>query len=94
MVDLKVWRDIYDSVQTLGKYLKDSRPDKDGNPPAYTITLKERNSIEIKIKDLISRSNAFLDKRDIKPNPQKWHYDSEDETTWASSEKFAYAHLI
>ncbi len=89
-----VWRSIYDQVKTLGKYLKDSRPDIDGNPPQFTITLQERRLVEKEIETLLKKSNHYLDRCKLYPREPKWIYNSSNPTSWASSEKFQFYHLI
>lgn len=92
--DISVWRRYYDQVQILGSYLKDSRPDADGNPPKFTITLEERHKVEGEITELNKLCDGYLDKCKMHPREPLWHYDRNNETTWLSSEKFQYAHLM
>ncbi len=94
MFEVNVWRNIYNKVQLLGKYLIDSRPDKDGNPPAFKISLEERFEVEEQIKRLTSQSNNYLNRCGMRMPSPKWHYSIKDETTWASSDKFEYPHLL
>ncbi len=92
--DLVEWRTYYDMVKTLGQYLIDSRPDIEGNPPKFTISLSERKKIENEIKQLTNDSNAYLDRCGMKMPAPKWFYDRHDEETWASSDKFQFHHKV
>lgn len=88
------WRKIYNQVNILGQYLKDSRPDWEGNPPKFTISLEERHNVEREIRDLLKLNDDYLDKCNMRPREPKWYYDRTNETTWASSEKFQFFHLM
>jgi hypothetical protein len=92
--NVKAWRNVYDQVNILGQYLKDSRPDWEGNPPQFTISLEERSKVEKEIEDLIKMSDDYMDKCYLRPREPKWYYDRNNETTWASSEKFSFTHLL
>lgn len=92
--DVKIWRNYYDQVNILGQYLKDSLPDWDGEPPKFKITLDERRRIERDIEDLQKRCDAYLDRCKLYPKEPKWYYDRSNETTWPSSEKFIFHHLL
>jgi len=89
-----VWRNYYDQVNILGQQLKDARPDIDGNPPKYKLSDEERLKIEGEIAELLSMSDAYLDKCKIYPREPKWYYDRSNKRTWASSEKFAFFNLV
>lgn len=90
----KVWRSYYDQIKILGQYLKDSRPDWEGNPPKFKISLEERHQVEKEIEELSKMCSDYLDKCKLYPREPKWYYDRNNETTWPSSEKFKYAHLM
>jgi hypothetical protein len=92
--NVKVWRGYYDQVNILGQYLKDSRPDWEGNPPKFKISLEERHQVEKEVEELLKLSNDYLDKCKLYPREPKWYYDHNNETTWASSEKFKFSHLM
>tara|TARA_R110000868_G_scaffold72542_2_gene211309 strand:- start:386 stop:709 length:324 start_codon:yes stop_codon:yes gene_type:complete len=92
--NVKAWRNAYDQVNILGQYLKDSRPDWEGNPPKFTISMDERKKVEQEIADLIKLSDNYLDKCNLRPREPKWYYDRNNETTWASSEKFLFHNLM
>ena len=92
--EVRTWRNFYDQVRILGAYLKDSRPDADGNPPKFKISLEERHKVENEIAELLAMSDKYLDKCKMHPREPKWYYDRSNETTWASSEKFAFSHLM
>lgn len=92
------WRRIYDKVQSLGQIIKDSqeRVDKEGNwlPPIHSISQDAAKSIETEIKELLTKVNIYLDACGLRPEPPLWKYDVKDPTTWASSDKFKFKHLI
>lgn len=92
--NVKVWRGYYDQVNILGQYLKDSRPDWEGNPPKFKISLEERHQVEKEVEELLKLSSDYLDKYKLYPREPKWYYDRNNETTWASSEKFKFSHLM
>lgn len=92
--EINVWRGYYDQIQALGAYLKDSRPDVDGVAPKFTITLSERHKLEGELVRLTNLCDKYLDKCRIHPREALWPYDRTNETTWASSEKFKYSHLM
>lgn len=92
--NVRVWRGYYDQVNILGQYLKDSRPDWEGNPPKFRISLEERHQVEKEIAELLHACDAYLDKCNLRPREPRWYYDRSNETTWPSSEKFAYSHLL
>lgn len=92
--DVKVWRSYYDQINILGQYLKDSRPDWESNPPKFKISLEERHKVEEEIDNLLKLSNDYIDKCKLYPKEPKWYYDRNNETTWPSSEKFQYSHLM
>lgn len=92
--DVAVWRANYDRVQAIGAQLKDAYHDWDGNPPLKPISLSERNALEKEIDSIKFESDEYLDRCKMHPNNAKWKYDRNNEITWASSEKFAFAHLL
>ena len=92
--NVKVWRGYYDQINILGQYLKDSRPDWEGNPPKFTISLQERKQVEDEIKQISKLSSDYLDKCKLHPHEPKWVYNPRNETTWASSEKFIFHHFM
>ena len=96
MMEFKVstWRSYYDQINILGLYLKDSRPDWEGNPPKFKISLEERHKVESEVAELMKACDDYLDKCHIRPHEPKWYYDRNNETTWASSEKFTFPHLL
>lgn len=91
---VRAWRSTYDQVNILGQYLKDSRPDWEGNPPKHIISLEERTKVEREIADLLKMNDKYLDKCKLYPREPKWYYDRNNESTWASSEKFQFFHLM
>lgn len=92
--NVKIWRGYYDQINILGQYLKDTHPDWEGKPPKCTISLEERRKIEKEIEQLKKMSNDYLDKCRLHPREPKWIYNSRNQTTWASSEKFVFHHLM
>lgn len=92
--NVTAWRNAYDQVHILGQYLKDSRTDWEGNPPQFTISPDERRLVEKEIEDLLKMSDDYLDKCHLRPREPKWYFDRNNETTWASSEKFKFSHLM
>ncbi len=92
--DVRVWRNYYDQINVLGQYLKDSRPDWEGNPPLFQISLEERHKVEKEVEELMRLSDKYLDQCHLRPREPKWYYDRNNETTWASSEKFLFSHLM
>ena len=92
------WRRMYDKVRHLGQILKDSheRVDKDGNwlPALHLISQDAAKSIENEIKELVTKVNIYLDACGLMPEPSLWKYDPKDESTWASSKKFKFKHLL
>lgn len=92
--DVKIWRNYYDHVNVLGQYLKDSYPDYDGNPPKVNLTLKEKTEVLKEIEELQDKCTKYLDKCRLYPREPKWYYDRNNETTWPSSEKFIFHHLM
>lgn len=91
---IAIWRSFYDEIKQLGQYLIDSRPDYQGNPPKFTISLEKRNETEKHIENLMKMSDAYLDRCHLYPRERKWRYHRDNQTTWASSNKFEYAHLM
>ncbi len=96
--NVKEWRRKYDKIQALGQILKDSYPsvDKNGNwlQPLHIISHDSSKSIEAEIKELVAKVNIYLDACGLRPEQPLWKYDVKDPTTWASSGKFKYGHLI
>lgn len=92
--EVKVWRNIYDQVQILGQYIVDSLPDAYGNPPKFEITEVERKKAERELEILLKNNDRYLDKCHLRPKDPIWNYDRFNQTTWSSSEKFAYREKV
>lgn len=92
--DVNVWRGWYNQVHILGEHLKDTFPDQYGNPPKVKISDEERIQLEKDIDHLLKMSDRYLDKCRLIPHPPKWNFDRNNETTWASSEKFLFHDVL
>jgi hypothetical protein len=92
--DVNTWRSYYDQVQILGQYLKDSRPNIDGDPAKFKISIEERNRVESEIDELLKMCDNYLDKCKVYPKEPKWYYHRDNPITWVSSEKFQFSKLM
>ena len=92
--NINIWRKYYDRVKELGQRLRDSKIDADGNPPLIDISRTEQDDMQTEIDNLMKRSALYLNVCEMKPRKPLWHYNRLDQTTWLSSEKFKYAHLV
>jgi hypothetical protein len=92
--NLQIWRNYYDNVQKMGELLKNSKPDEDGNPPINELSYDAKKALESSIKTLCEKCSGYLDQTATMPKHPLWIFNIDDETTWFSSEKFDYAHLL
>lgn len=92
--NIKNWRNYYDQIHILGKYLKDSLPGEHGQKPAFKISVEEQEQIARDIDRLSSRCMNYLDKWHIKAPDPLWVYKKHDKTTHESEPEFAYRHLM
>ena len=88
--NIREWRARYNQINILGQYLKDSRPDADGNPAKFKISLTQRHKTENEIAELMRLNDQYLDRCHLRPKDPKWYYDRFNEETWASSEQFVF----
>ncbi len=85
--DIKHWRAIYDSVQSLGARLKRGRAKE------FEFREGEEEFLDSEINIMMENLKAYMDKVGLKMPPPLWQYDPKDPTTAKSSETFAYGHL-
>lgn len=86
--DIKIWRGYYDRVNELGQYIKELPiHDNEG--------IKElREELRSEQQTTIEKSDKYLDMCKLKSDDALWQYKVHDESTWISSEKFKYLHLV
>ncbi len=92
--EINVWRKYYNRVKELGARLKDSKHDADGNPPLIDISRTEQDDIQIEINTLMRKSAFYLNATNMMPWRPLWHYNRADQSTWISSPKFKFGHLV
>jgi hypothetical protein len=88
------WKRCYDRTQELGRLLKRSRPDKDGNPPIAPLHPVTQSNLEGEIKRITTSCSQYLDSCGMTMKEPLWKYKIDDEKTWISSPHFAYHHLV
>ena len=97
-VSLREWNKTYHEVKKLGQSLADSwstvTEDGEKVSPLQPLTPDEQIDLEIRIKQLLTRSTLHLHIRGIRPKEPLWQFNIDDPTTHKSSKKFAYRHLI
>lgn len=92
--NLKEWLKIYNRVHALGKELKEGRPDADGITAKNPLSMTEQFKLESDIKNLLQRSNSYLDQCKMRMPKPLWHYDNKDPSTWISDPSFKYWHRL
>lgn len=83
-----VWREIYDEIQNLGLYLKLCHENK------ILISEEEKLNIDGELEELNKQSMSYMDGVNMKMPEPRWRYHKDDESTWLSSDKFAYEHKL
>ncbi len=92
--NINVWLKYYHKVHELGEKLRDSKVDAEGNPAKVDMSKSEQDDIQTEIDNLMKRTALYLNVCEMKPRKPLWHYNRLDESTWLSSTKFKYAHLV
>lgn len=92
--NVDVWRNLYNRVKKLGRYLVDSYPDANGNPPLLRVSREERINVQEEIDYLLETTSDYLDKMGMKPKPPLWTFLKDDPRTWPSSPEFMYRDLF
>mgnify|MGYP001600831268 CR=1 FL=1 len=92
--NIKIWTNIYNKVNALGKQLKESMPDWDGNPPIAPMSTEEQAELRSQIKTLSQKSDTYLDQCGMRMPRPLWAYKLKDPTTWASDPSFAYEDFL
>lgn len=94
----KEWRRMYDKIQKLGGFLKDSLPTIDENkvvhPPLRALSKEAQLGIRREIDDTTTIVRNYLDACGKKMPEPLWKYNKDDKTTWASHETFIYQHYL
>lgn len=95
---IKEWRRMYDTVQSLGAMLRDSRPTYEENgdyiAPKVPLNKDAQNILEDKIRLLTIKSTRYLDVTGMKPRKPLWAYERNSPSTHMSHPDFKYGHLL
>jgi len=91
--ELNVWRNYYNSVTAIGAVVKANVREfqKTGS---CELSREEIDKMIIHASAICTQSADYLTKNGIPPLKPLWDYCIKDETTWASSDKFEYGHLL
>jgi hypothetical protein len=92
--NIQTWRKRYDEIQNLGQIIKNSLPNKEGTRPVTPISHETRMSLEKDIEERCKKVSEYLEASNMQMPSPLWHFDIKDESTWLSSEHFAYGHLV
>lgn len=91
---LREWKRFYETTIELGRLLKNSKPDKDGNSPKSPLHAVTQANIEIEIKRITKNCSGYLDSCNLPMPAPLWVYKADDEKTWPSSKHFAYNEFL
>jgi hypothetical protein len=91
---MREWRRMYNNVHRLGKILKNSRPDYDGNPALHALSISSQLNVEAEIKDCLNKTSNYLDGCGLTLSKTRWNYEPKDPTTWISHDSFEFDHLV
>jgi len=86
--DINIWIKKYRKVRQIGELLKKA------NNGEYVFKDGERQQLLHKQEIIISSQSQYMNECGLPRAPILWHYNPKDESTWASSENFAYKHLL
>ncbi len=85
----EIWLQHYKNVHALGNFINEALVRNIFNMKS-TKYLILQDEMEVLVKNVCN----FLDKNRIRAMKPKWKWLKDDETTWISSPKFAYSHLM
>lgn len=86
--ELSIWMNKYRRVREIGRILKQE------SEGVIFLGDTERYKLRVEQDGLLSEQSQYLNSCGYPHPPILWRYNLRDESTWASSNKFSYPHLL
>lgn len=82
------WGIVYESIRSLGSYLKDGREGK------FKLKEGEEEFIQKEIKLRIDHLRNYMKHTNLRIPKPLWNYDPHNSETWMSHEDFKYSRYV